>query len=265
MKKLFRYLKPYKWPAILIIALTTVQSLSQLYLPNLMSDIVDKGVVGKDIGLIIETGLVMLGFTLIVSVCTVVARLFASKTAVGFARDLRRDIFQKVESYSLNEFDKIGTASMITRSTNDVTQIQNVMVMILSMLLSAPIMCVGGIIMAINKDPGLSWLIVVVIVFMSLVVLLIAMKAMPLFKSLQKKIDKVNLVLREGLTGIRVIRAFNKTKYEQKRFDRTNQDLTDTSIKAYRWMGGLMPGHYAGAKRGNRCGHLVRWPSGRFG
>ncbi len=241
MRKLFRYLKPYKWQAVLIIVLTAVQSLSQLYLPNLMSDIVDKGVVGKDIGLILQTGLVMLGFTLIVSICTVVARLYSSKTAVGFAKDLRRDIFKTVEEYSLNEFDKIGTASLITRSTNDVTQIQNVMVMILSMLLSAPIMCVGGIIMAVNKDAGLSWLIVAATAFMSIVILAIAIKAMPLFKSLQKKIDGVNLVLREELTGIRVIRAFNKTKYEQQRFDGKNKDLTDTSISAYRWMGALMP------------------------
>ncbi|MDD5018172.1 MAG: ABC transporter ATP-binding protein, partial [Eubacteriales bacterium] len=241
MKKLLRYLKPYKWPALLVVLLTTVQSISQLYLPNLMSDIVDKGVVKKDIALIIQTGLIMLGFALIVTVCTVIARLYSSKTAVGFARDLRGDIFRKVESYSLDEFDKIGTASLITRSTNDVTQIQNVMVMILSMLLSAPIMCVGGIIMALGKDTGLSWLIVAVIVFMSLVILVIAMRAMPLFKSLQKKIDKVNLVLREGLTGIRVIRAFNKAGYEQKRFDNVNKDLTDTSITAYRWMGALMP------------------------
>ena len=144
MKKLFKYLRPYKWQAIIVIVLTTVQSISQLYLPNLMSDIVDKGVVGQDVGLIIQTGLIMLGFTLIVSICTIVARLFASRTAVGFARDLRHDIFSKVENYSLDEFDKIGTASLITRSTNDVTQIQNVMVMILSMLLAAPIMAAGG-------------------------------------------------------------------------------------------------------------------------
>lgn len=241
MKKLFRYLKPYKWQTIIVIVLTSIQSISQLYLPNLMSDIVDKGVVGKDIGLIIQTGLIMLGFTLIVSICTIVARLFSSKTAVGFARDLRRDIFKTVEGYSLNEFDKIGTSSLITRSTNDVTQIQNVMVMILSMLLSAPIMCVGGIIMAVNKDAGLSWLIVAATAFMSVIILAIALKALPLFKSLQKKIDGVNLVLREGLTGMRVIRAFNKTDYEQERFDKTNRDLTDTSIKAYRWMGALMP------------------------
>jgi ATP-binding cassette subfamily B protein len=241
MGKLFKYLRPYKWQALVVVVMTTVQALSQLYLPNLMSDIVNKGVVGKDIGLIIQTGLVMLGYTLLVTVCTVLARLFSSKTAVGFARDLRRDIFKTVEGYSLGEFDKIGTASLITRSTNDVTQIQNVMVMILSMLLAAPITAAGGIVMAIQKDAGLSWLIIAIIVLMSAVILAIALKVMPLFKSLQKKVDRVNLVLRENLTGIRVIRAFNKTDYEQGRFDEANKDLTNTSISAYRWMSLMFP------------------------
>lgn len=184
MKKLFRYLKPYKWQTIIVIALTTIQALSQLYLPRLMSDIVDKGVVGKDVDMIIETGLIMLGFTLIVTVSTIVSRLFATRSAVGFARDLRKDIFKKVESYSLHEFDQIGTASLITRSTNDVTQIQNVTIMILSMLLAAPIMAIGGIVMALRTDTGLSWLVVVAIVVIAVVVLSIAIKALPLFKSI---------------------------------------------------------------------------------
>ena len=242
MKKLLRYLKPYKWQAVIIVVLTTIQSLSQLYLPNLMSDIVDKGVVGQDIAMIINTGLAMLGFTAIVTVSTIAARYFSSKTAVGFAKDLRHSIFKKVESYSLHEFDKIGTASLVTRSTNDVTQIQNVFVMILSMLLSAPIMAVGGILIALRTDAGLSWVIAAAVGVIGLIVAVIALKALPLFKSIQKKIDRVNLVLREGLTGIRVIRAFNKNKYESERFDEANKDLTNTSIKVYRWMGVLMPG-----------------------
>ena len=241
MGKLFKYLKPYRWQALIVVLLTTVQALSQLYLPNLMSDIVNKGVVGKDISFIIQTGLVMLGYTLIVTVCTVLARLFSSRTAVGFAKDIRRDIFKTVEGYSLGEFDKIGTASLITRSTNDVTQIMNVMVMILSMLLAAPITAAGGIVMALQKDAGLSWLIVVIIVLMSAVILAIALKVMPLFKSLQKKIDRVNLVLRENLTGMRVIRAFNKTQFEQARFDEANADLTNTSVAAHRWMSLMFP------------------------
>ena len=241
MRKLFRYLKPYKWQAIIVVVLTAIQSVSQLYLPNLMADIVDKGVVGRDMALIIQTGLIMLGFTLIVSVCTVVGRLFASKTSVGFARDLRRDIFKTVEGYSNAEFDKVGTASLITRSTNDVTQIQNVMIMILSMLISAPIMAVGGVIMALQQDVELTWIIGASIGTMLLFIGLIAIKALPLFKSLQKKIDKVGLVMREGLTGMRVIRAFNKTKHEAARFDDANKDLTNTSVSAYRWMGAMMP------------------------
>ncbi len=241
MLKLFRYFKPYKWQVVLIVLLTAVQSISQLYLPNLMSDIVNKGVVLQDIGFIIRTGLVMLVFSLIVTVCTIIGRYFSSKTAVGFAKNLRRDIFAAVEGYSLGEFDKIGTASLITRSTNDVTQIQNVMVMILAMMLGAPITAVGGIIMAIQKDAHLSWLIVAIIIVMSAVILAIALKVIPLFKSLQKKVDRVNLVLREGLTGIRVIRAFNKTDYEQQRFSEANKDLTDTSVSVYRWMGAMFP------------------------
>ncbi len=242
MKKLLRYLKPYKWQAIIIIVLTTIQSLSQLYLPTLMSDIVDKGVVNQDIAMIINTGLVMLGFTAIVTVSTIFTRFFASKTAVGFAKDIRRDIFRKVESYSLHEFDQIGTASLVTRSTNDVTQIQNVFVMILSMLLSAPIMAVGGILMALRTNTGLSWVIAAAIGVIGIMIAVIATKALPLFKSIQKKIDRVNLVLREGLTGIRVIRAFNKNKYESARFEEANTDLTSTSVKVYRWMGVIMPG-----------------------
>jgi len=241
MGKLLRYLKPYRWQTLVVVVMTAVQALSQLYLPNLMSDIVNKGVVGRDIGFIVRTGLVMLGFTLVVTVCTVIARLFAAKTAVGFARDLRRDIFSTVEGFSLAEFDRIGTASLITRSTNDVTQIQNVMVMILYMLLAAPITAAGGIVMALRNDAGISWLIIVIVVLISAVILGIAMKVMPLFKSLQKKVDRVNLVLRENLTGIRVIRAFNKTDYEQQRFDEANKDLTNTSVTVQRWMSLMFP------------------------
>lgn len=241
MRKLLKYIGPYKWPTILVVLLTAGQSISQLYLPNLMSDIVDKGIVGKDIGLIIQTGLIMLGFSLVVTVCTILNRYFGAKVASGFSRDLRADIFKTVTNYSMNEFDKIGTASLITRSTNDVTQIQNAMIMILSMLIFAPIMSVGGIIMAVREGTGLSWIIVVAIVLMSALILVVAKNALPLFKSLQKKVDKVNLVLREGLTGIRVIRAFNKTGREQERFDEANKDLTNTSIKVYRWMAVMFP------------------------
>jgi len=241
MIKLFRFFKPYKWQAVLIIAFTFVQALSQLYLPNLMSDIVNEGVLNQDISFIWKTGGVMLAFTLIVSICTIIARYFASRTAVGMAKDIRGAIFKKVTNYSLHEFDKIGTASLITRSTNDVTQLLNVYVMILTMLLAAPITAVGGVILALQKDVSLSWIIVAVVVAMGILIGLVATRAINLFKSLQTKIDKINLVLRESLTGIRVVRAFNKKEYEVNRFDEANKDLTGTSIKVFKLMSIMIP------------------------
>jgi len=241
MIKLFRYLKPYKWQVFFVIVLTFAQVISQLYLPNLMSDIINKGVVGEDINFIIKTGLIMLVFTIIVSICTIGARYISSRAAVGFARDLRRDIFVHVEDFALNEFDQIGTASLITRSTNDVTQVQNVMVMMLSMLIMAPLTAIGGIIMAVQKDASLSLILLVVIGILAVLVIFVVKFAMPLFKSMQTKLDRVNLVLREGLTGMRVIRAFNKVEYEKERFDKANLSLTNTSIKIYRIMSFLMP------------------------
>ena len=241
MTKLFRYLKPYKWQVLFVIVLTFAQVISQLYLPNLMSDIIDKGVSGKDINFIVKTGLIMLAFTVVVSVCTIGARYIASRTAVGFAKDLRRDIFVHVEDYSLNEFDQIGTASLITRSTNDVTQIQNVMVMMLTMLIMAPLTAIGGVVMAVQKDAKLTLILLVVVGILAVMVTIIIKFAVPLFKAMQKKLDRVNLVLREGLTGIRVIRAFNKVEYEKKRFDTANRELRDISLKIFRIMSFMMP------------------------
>ena len=225
MIKLFKYLKPYRGWVILIISLTFIQSLSQLYLPALMSKIVDQGVVGQDIGLIIQTGLVMLGFTVIVSAATIFARLFGAKVSVGFARDLRRNVFVTVENYSLHEFDQIGTSSLITRSTNDITQIQNVMLLILSMLIMAPLMLVGGLIMSLSTDLQLSWVIAGIVAALGIVIGFVAIKGVPLFRSIQKKLDRVNLILRESLTGIRVIRAFNKEEHERGRFEEANARL----------------------------------------
>ncbi|MBN2879751.1 MAG: ABC transporter ATP-binding protein [Clostridia bacterium] len=241
MGKLFRFMKIYKWPALLVVVFTFVQAISQLYLPNLMSDIVNEGVMNQDIAFILKTGGIMLIFTLIVSACTVIARYFASRVSVGMAKDIRGAIFSKVTNYSLHEFDKIGTASLITRSTNDVTQLLNVYIMMLTMLLAAPITAIGGVILALGKDVQLSWIIVVVVAIMAILIGAVASKAIHLFKSLQLKIDKVNLVLRESLTGIRVVRAFNKKEYEINRFDGANKDLTDTSIKVYKLMGLLIP------------------------
>ena len=241
MTKLFKFLKPYTRWIILVLALTMVQAFSQLYLPDLMSEIVDKGVVGGDINFIIQTGLIMLAFSVVVSVATIIARLYGAKTGVAFARDLRRRIFVKVEGFSLHDFDQVGTSSLITRTTNDVTQVQNVMVMILTMMIFAPMMLIGGLIMALKTDIALSWIILVAAAVLGVVIGVVAGRGLPLFKSIQKKIDKVNLVLRESLTGIRVIRAFNKEKFEEARFEEANADLTGTSIKVFRIMSFMFP------------------------
>ncbi|GLC30044.1 ABC transporter ATP-binding protein [Clostridium omnivorum] len=241
MIKLFRFLKPYAATVAAVVMLFFLQSMAELYLPTLMSDIVDKGIYNGDTSYIIKTG----GFMLLVAggsaVCVIIASLLASKTAMKFGRDLRKKVFERAESFSLNEFDKIGTSSMITRTTNDITQVQTVTVMIMRMMISAPLMCIGGIIMAVQKDKGLSWVLVVVIPLLVGVIAFVASKGVPLFKAMQVKIDKLNLVVRENLTGIRVIRAFNRIDDEKKRFVAANEDLTNNAIKVNLIMAAMMP------------------------
>ncbi|WP_461614533.1 ABC transporter ATP-binding protein [Clostridium sp. Marseille-QA1073] len=241
MIKLFKFLKPYAASVAAILILVFFQSLSELYLPTLMSNIVDTGIVNGDTNYILKIG----GFMLLVAaggtICTILASFLSSKVATGFSKDLRKNVFSRVESYSLQEFDKIGASSLITRTTNDITQIQQVLVMMLRMMISAPMMCIGGIIMAVSKDAKLSLIIIVVMPILAMAIGIIGKKGMPLFKMMQLKIDKLNLVLRENLTGIRVIRAFNRIDHEKKRFDKANLDLTNTAIKVNKIMAALMP------------------------
>jgi len=241
MIKLFKFLKPYAASIAVILILVFFQSLSELYLPTLMSNIVDTGIVNGDTNYILKIG----GFMLLVAaggtICTILASFLSSKVATGFSKDLRKNVFSRVESYSLQEFDKIGASSLITRTTNDITQIQQVLVMMLRMMISAPMMCIGGIIMAVSKDAKLSLVIIVVMPILAMAIGIIGKKGMPLFKMMQLKIDKLNLVLRENLTGIRVIRAFNRIDHEKKRFDKANLDLTNTAIKVNKIMAALMP------------------------
>ena len=216
MVKLLKLLKPYRLMIGLTLALIFIQSLSELYLPTLMADIVNTGIIKGDTNYILKIGGVMLLVASAGMVCAVIAGFYSSQTAMGFGRILRDKIFARVSSFSLHEFDKVSTPSLITRTTNDITQIQMVTMIILRMMVSAPIMAIGGIIMAISKDAELSWVIVVVLPILGLVIWLIAGKGVPLFKVLQIKLDNLNRVLREGLTGIRVIRAFNRTGLEAK-------------------------------------------------
>jgi len=239
--KLFKNLKPYSTPIAIVLILVLMQSLAELYLPTLMSDIVDKGIVHNDNPYIWRIGGYMLVIAFVSMACAAGSNFLGARVGVGFGRDLRNKVFGHVENYSLREFDKIGTASLITRTTNDITQVQNITVMILRMMISAPMMCIGGIIMAVSKDKTLSWVIVVVIPVLAIAIYAIAGKAMPYFKAMQKKVDKINLVVREGLTGIRVIRAFNRIDHEKARFNEANIDLTNTAIRVNKIMAFMMP------------------------
>ena len=241
MIKLLKNLKPYTLSIIGVIVFVFLQSLSELYLPTLMSDIVDTGVVDGDINYIIRIGMWMILIAIIAMICSVLGSYLAAKVATGFGRDLRTKVFSKVESFSLEEFDKKGTASLIIRTTNDITQIQRLAVIMLRMFLRAPLLFIGGIIMAVSKDTKLSLVFVVILPILSIIIFFVAKKSMFLFKSMQTKLDKLNLVLREYLTGIRVIRAFNREVYEKKKFHRANLNLTETAIKVNKLMAILMP------------------------
>jgi ATP-binding cassette, subfamily B, multidrug efflux pump len=239
--RLFRQLKPYRLLIGLVIILVFLRSLSDLYLPSLMGDIVDKGVVRGDEPYILKIGGWMLLIAGIGAVCSIVASFYSSKVASDFGKNLRTKVFTHVESFSLNEFDQIGTASLITRTTNDINQVQQVLIMMLRMMVMAPLMCIGGIIMAVSRDAKLSLVIVVSIPVLVVAILIVQRKGIPLFKVMQKKLDKLNLILRENLTGIRVIRSFNRIDYEKKRFEEANADLTQTAIKVNKIMATLMP------------------------
>jgi len=241
VKKLFAFLKPYRLPVTFVLVLIFLQSLSDLYLPTLMSDIVDHGIVQGDTPYIFKIGGFMLLVAALGGLCSIAASYYSSKVAAGFGKILRGKVFTHVENFSLQEFDKIGTASLITRTTNDITQVQQVLTMMMRMMISAPMMCIGGIIMAVSKDAKLSLVIVVVVPVLAGAIFLIASRGMPLFKALQKKLDHLNLVLREGLTGIRVIRSFNRIEHEEVRFRAANRDLTDTATKVNRIMAAMMP------------------------
>lgn len=241
MLKLMKMLRPFAVPIAAVFVIVFCQCMCDLYLPNLMSDIVNKGITNNDIEYIVRTGLTMLGVALVSSICAVLSSYLSSHISMGLGEEIRSRIFRRVSSYSLVEFDKIGTPSLITRSTNDVTQVQNVMVMTMRMLIQAPITAIGGIILALQKDAGLAWIIVVVIPLLTTLIMTIAVRGFPLFQAIQKKIDRINLILRENLTGIRVIRAFDRGASEKARFDEANRDLTDTSIRVNRMFAALMP------------------------
>ncbi|MFR5115209.1 ABC transporter ATP-binding protein [Turicibacter sanguinis] len=241
MLKLFKSLKPYWLMVVGVLILVFISTMTDLALPDLMSDIVDTGIVQGDVSYILGRGGVMLAVALLGTVCIICSSYLSSRIGIGFSRDLRKKVFEKVESFSLTEVNTVGTASLITRTTNDINQVQQVTIMMMRMMLSAPLMIVGALIMALRKDVGLSTIILVVIPIIVVVIGVIAKFTMPMFEKMQKRIDKLNLVVRENLTGIRVVRVFNKVDFEQKRFNQASSDLSRVATTANRLMGSLMP------------------------
>jgi ATP-binding cassette subfamily B multidrug efflux pump len=241
MKTIFRYTFTYKNSLLLLFIFIFIHSLTQLMLPTLMGNIVDNGVVVGDITYIWKIGLLMLFVAALGIVMSIVVSYTASKIAMSVGKIMRNDVFSKVTNFSLHQFDTIGTASLITRTTNDITQIQQALIMILRMFLTAPFMLIGGLILAFMKDFQLSLVILFAIPFIVLTVYFLLKKGYPLFQSVQQRLDQLNVVLRENLTGVRVIRSFTRQEDERKRLKKANHDLTDVTIRVNRLMAFTFP------------------------
>ena len=241
MTKTLQYLKPYWNQLVLVIVLLLVQAIANLYLPNLNANIINEGITKGNIQYILSTGGLMLVVTLLLGLCSIISVYWGSKTAMAFGRDLRSGLFRKVQDFSQTEIDSFGASSLITRTTNDVQQVQMAVVMALNIMISAPVMSVGGIIMALRQDVPLSTSIIIIVPVMGIILGLIMGKASPLFRSMQTKIDRLNQVMREKLSGVRVIRAFVKADYEAERFDEANLDLTSTALGINKLMALTMP------------------------
>lgn len=241
MLKLLKHLKAYSVQIIFIVILLFIQALSNLYLPNLMSKIVDKGIISGDIDAIYKVGGEMILITIVGMIAMIIAFYLIAKVGDAFARDLREKIFLKVESFSQADIDKFGTSSLINRTTNDISQVQRVTIIIFKMMITAPLVCIGGIIMAVHNNPTLSLVLVIAIPILILAIAIIGKKGVPLFKTMQGKLDGLNLIMREKLTGVRVIRAFNKDEFERERFSKGNDELTDVSIRVNQIMASLRP------------------------
>ena len=241
MLKLFRLIAPFRSSVAVVLVLALAQSLASLYLPRLMADIVDHGIVPGDTRRILEIGGLMLLVSVLGTACAVAGSFFASKVATGFGRVVRERVFDRVAHFSVHQFDRFSTASLITRTTNDTTQVQQVLIMLLSMAITAPMMAIGGVVLSLSQDTRLAQVLFAVIPILSLVLFLIMRGAVPLFQQMQVKIDRLNLVLDEGLTGVRVIRAFDRGAHESQRFAQANRDVTGTAISVNRLVALLMP------------------------
>lgn len=235
------YTKPYRRDMLFIVALQFVATIATLLLPSINADIIDKGIVFGDTSFILRQGAFMLGVSLVQVAATIVAVYLAGRTAMGFGRDLRAGVFARVGEFSAREVNQFGAPSLLTRTTNDVLQVQTLLFMSFAMLVTTPIMMVGGVIMAIREDVGLSWLVAVAVPVLAAAVGLILMRMVPGFRKMQKRIDRVNQVLREQIGGIRVVRAFVREPYEEERFGQANTELTAVTLYVGRWMAALFP------------------------
>ncbi|HEX6499078.1 MAG TPA: ABC transporter ATP-binding protein [Micromonosporaceae bacterium] len=241
MRLLRVYLRPYHRPLAAVLVLQLGGTIASLYLPSLNARIIDKGIATGDTGYIVRVGGWMLLVTALQMACSIGAVYFGARTAMSFGRDVRAAIFQRVHRFSNREVSRFGAPSLITRNTNDVQQVQMLVLMTCTLLVAAPIMSIGGIVMALREDVGLSWLMLVAVPVLLLVVGLITRRMVPQFRLMQKRIDTVNRILREQIAGIRVVRAFVREPYETERFARANGDLTATALQTGRLMVLIFP------------------------
>jgi ATP-binding cassette subfamily B protein len=241
MRLLRTELRPYRGWLAAVVALQLVGTMASLYLPSLNADIIDRGVVRGDTSYILSTGGWMLAVTVVQIVCSIAAVWFGARTAMGFGRDVRGAIFARVGQFSAREVNQFGAPSLITRNTNDVQQVQMLVMMTCTLLVAAPIMCVGGIIMALRQDVGLSWLVVVAVPVLVLSIGVVIRRMIPGFRQMQTRIDVVNRVLREQISGVRVVRAFVREPHETARFGAANTDLTRTQLRVGRLMIVIFP------------------------
>jgi ATP-binding cassette subfamily B multidrug efflux pump len=235
------YLQPYKRQLLIVVGLQFVGTMVMLYLPILNADIIDKGVIFGDTGYIVRRGGLMLAVSLLQVACSITAVWFSARTAMAFGRDLRAGIFHRVGGFSAREIQQFGAPSLITRETNDVQQVQMLVLMGGTLMVSAPIMMVGGIVMAVHVNFGLSWLVLLVVPVLGTSIGFIVTRMIPSFAKMQVRIDEVNRLLREQITGVRVVRAFVREPHETARFAEANEDLTEVSIRAGRWLAGMFP------------------------
>ncbi|GLY25274.1 ABC transporter ATP-binding protein [Micromonospora sp. NBRC 101691] len=241
IRLLRRHLHPYARPLLAVVVLQFVGTMASLYLPRLNADIIDRGIAEGDTDLIVRLGGWMLLVSAVQVACAIVAVRYSALAAMGFGRDVRAAVFRHVTRFSAREVARFGAPSLITRNTNDVQQVQMLVLVAGSMLVTAPIMSVGGLVMALREDVGLSWLVVVSIPAVAVAVSLITRRLVPLFRRQQTRIDVVNRVLREQISGIRVVRAFVREPYETERFAAANADLTDTALRAGRLLATIYP------------------------